>query len=81
MDACFELIVEYKGYPVELLITYYYPGCQAVVNTLPELCRPAEPPEVEFDFTTGNCLLDTLLEESEEAIAVITEIVLKRLSK
>ena len=81
MNECFEIEVEYKGFPVELLITYYDPGHQAIINRLPEDCIPAEAPEVEFDFATGNGLLDTLLEESEEAIAVITELALGKLAK
>ena len=48
MDIC----TNFNGEDLDILVTYFYGGCDAYTRGLPEDCYPAENPEVEIEVLT-----------------------------
>lgn len=52
---------------IEVEVTYFYGGCPAKINALPEDCYPEEPPEVDWVYTDD---VSKFVQEAVEANAV-----------
>jgi len=73
--------IEFRGYDLEVEVTFYTPGNPGVTSGPPENCFPPEDEDVDWQLVDDDTLIASLIYESESLCDEVTIAVLEAIYK